>query len=242
MDRRVTDKRAAIMKSSIILAAGLGKRVREYSIDLPKPLIKINEKPFIEYSINIMEELGFEEIFVNVHYKADQIISYLKNLNNPKIKISDETDCLLDTGGGIKKIMDENKLEKVFILNCDNLWKDEDTVLFREMIESFPKDIMSLLALTPIDLISGYEGKGDFLFTKDDHIQRYGNTINKGYVFNGAQIIRKEAFKDIKNNVFSINKVWDDLISKKLIKGYKFNKNVLHLGTTTALKKYENKL
>ena len=228
------------MKSSIILAAGLGKRVREYSLDLPKPLIEVNGKPFIEYSINIMEELGFEEIFINVHYKSDQIISYLTNLNNPKIKISDETDCLLDTGGGIKKIMEENKIEQVFILNCDNLWKDEDTVLFREMIESFPKDIKSLLALTPIDLISGYDGKGDFLFTKDDHIQRYDNIAYKGYVFNGAQIIRKEAFKDFKNSVFSINQVWDYLISKNLIKGYKFNKNVLHLGTTVALRKYHN--
>ena len=75
------------MKSSIILAAGLGKRVREYSLDLPKPLIEVNGKPFIEYSINIMEELGFEEIIINVHYKSDQIISYLTNLNNPKIKI-----------------------------------------------------------------------------------------------------------------------------------------------------------
>ena len=230
------------MKSSIILAAGLGKRVREYSLDLPKPLIEVNGKPFIEYSINIMEELGFEEIFINVHYKSDQIISYLKNLNNPKIKISDETDCLLDTGGGIKKIMDENKIEYAFILNCDNLWEDEDTVFFREMIESFPKDTMSLLALTPKDLISGYDGKGDFSFTKDDYIQRYNDTTSKGYVFNGAQIIRKEAFKDLKSNVFSINQVWDDLISKNLIKGYKFNKNVLHLGTTAALKKYDEKL
>ena len=67
MDRRITDKRAANMKSSIILAAGLGKRVREYSSNLPKPLIAVNGKPFIEYSINIMEELGFEEIFINVH-------------------------------------------------------------------------------------------------------------------------------------------------------------------------------
>ena len=230
------------MKSSIILAAGLGKRVREYSSNLPKPLIVVNGKPFIEYSINIMEELGFEEIFINVHYKSDQIISYLTKLNNPKIKISDETDCLLDTGGGIKKIMDENKIEYVFVLNCDNLWKDEDTVFFREMIESFPKDIMSLLALTPIDLISGYDGKGDFLFTKDDHIQRYNDTTNKGYVFNGAQIIRKEALKDKKKSVFSINQVWDDLISKNLIKGYKFNKNVLHLGTASALRKYNEKL
>mgnify|MGYP003325403532 CR=1 FL=1 len=162
--------------------------------------------------------------------------------NNPKIKISDETDCLLDTGGGIKKIMDENKIEHVFILNCDNLWEDEDTVFFREMIENFPQDTMSLLALTPKDLISGYDGKGDFSFTKDDYIQRYNDTTSKGYVFNGAQIIRKEAFKDLKSNVFSINQVWDDLISKNLIKGYKFNKNVLHLGTTEALKKYDEKL
>ncbi len=229
------------MKSSIILAAGLGKRVREYSLDLPKPLIEVNGKPFIEYSINIMEELGFEEIFINVHYKSDQIISYLKNLNNPKIKISDETECLLDTGGGIKKIMDENKIEHAFILNCDNLWKDEDTVFFREMIEHFSKDTMSLLALTPIDLISGYDGKGDFSFTKDDHIQRYDGAANKGYVFNGAQIIRKEVFKDLKNSVFSINQVWDDLISKNLLKGYKFSKNVLHLGTTAALREYIDK-
>ena len=230
------------MKSAIILAAGLGTRVREYSLDLPKPLIKVNGKPFIEHSINIMEALGFEEIFINVHYKSDQIISYLTNLKNPKIKISDETDCLLDTGGGIKKIINENKLEYVFILNCDNLWKEEDIVFFREMIESFPKETKSLLALTPIDLISGYEGKGDFSFTKDDHIQRYDNTSNNSYVFNGAQIIRKEAFNDIKSSIFSINQVWDDLISKNMIKGYKFNKNVLHLGTTAALKKYDEKL
>ena len=230
-----------MMKSSIILAAGLGKRVREYSLDLPKPLIEVNGKPFIEYSINIMEMLGFEEIFINVHYKSDQIISYLSKLKNPKIKISDETDCLLDTGGGIKKIIYENKLKYVFILNCDNLWKEEDIVFFREMIESFPKETKSLLALTPIDLISGYEGKGDFSFTKDDRIQRYDNTSNNSYVFNGAQIIRKEAFNDIKSSVFSINQVWDDLISKNLIKGYKFNKYVLHLGTAAALRKYIDK-
>ena len=138
--------------------------------------------------------------------------------------------------------MDENKIEHVFVLNCDNLWEDEDTVFFREMIENFPKDTISLLALTPINLISGYDGKGDFSFTKDDYIQRYNDTTSKGYVFNGAQIIRKEAFKDLKSNVFSINQVWDDLISKNLIKGYKFNKNVLHLGTTAALKKYDEKL
>ena len=230
------------MKSSIILAAGLGKRVREYSLDLPKPLIEVSGKPFIEYSINIMEVLGFEEIFINVHYKSDQIISYLRQLNNPKIKISDETDCLLNTGGGVKKIIFENKLENAFILNCDNLWKEEDSVFFREMIESFPKDTTSLLALTPIELISGYEGIGDFSFTKDDHIQRYDKSTSKSYVFNGAQIIRKEAFNDIKSSIFSINQVWDILISKNLIKGYKFNKNVLHLGTTAALKNYENKL
>ncbi len=230
------------MKSSIILAAGLGKRVREYSLDIPKPLIEVNGKPLLEHSVNIMEKLGFEEIFINVHYKSDQITSYLKNLNNLKIKISDETDCLLDTGGGIKKIMDENNIKHAFVLNCDNLWKVEDTVFLREMIKSFPKDIMSLLALTPTDLISGYNGIGDFSFTKDDYIQRYDNKTNKGYVFNGAQIIRKEAFKDLKNSVFSINQVWDDLISKNLIKGYKFNKNVLHLGTAAALRKYNNKL
>ena len=228
------------MKSSIILAAGLGKRVREYSLDLPKPLIEVNGKPFIEYSINIMEELGFEEIFINVHYKSDQIISYLKNLNNPKIKISDETDCLLDTGGGVKKIMDENSLEQAFILNCDNLWDNKDIILLRKMIESFPKDANSFLGLTPIELVSGYDGKGDFSFINDKNIRRFDNTKDNSYVFNGAQIIKRKAFEDIKDIVFSINIVWDNLILKKLIKGYKFKKKVLHLGTTDALRNYKN--
>ncbi len=71
------------------------------------------------------------------------------------------------------------------------------------------------------------------------NIQRYIDTTSKGYVFNGAQIIKKGAFKDLKSNVFLINQVLDDLISKNLIKGYKFNKNVLHLGTTAALNKYD---
>ena len=231
-----------MIKSSIILAAGLGKRTRGYASNIPKPLIEVNGQPLIKYSINFLEELGFNKIIINVHYKSKQLISYLNKLGNPKIHISDETNQLLDTGGGIRKIIDDNNIDQAFVINCDNLWNKEDKNNFGKMINNCPNEALVYLGLTPIDLISGYYGNGDFSFINDKYIRRYSNQIKKNYVYNGAQIIKRKAFEDFKNNVFSINDVWDKLISKNLIQGYKLNTNIIHLGTTEALKDYFNKL
>ena len=101
-----------MIDTAIILAAGLGKRMRDFDPAIPKPLIKVNSKPFIQYSIDLLNEIKTKEIIINVHYKSDEILKFIKSLSQTNIIVSDESDLLLDTGGGIRKIFDKYNINK----------------------------------------------------------------------------------------------------------------------------------
>ena len=106
-----------MIKRAIILAAGLGKRMLPLTNELPKPMVKIKGKPIIKHLIDLLDQIGIEKICVNVHYKSELLSDYLQSIKNKKILISDETDELLDTGGGIKKAFDLLEEDNSFVFN-----------------------------------------------------------------------------------------------------------------------------
>tara|TARA_B100001094_G_C18138191_1_gene776360 strand:- start:1027 stop:1722 length:696 start_codon:yes stop_codon:yes gene_type:complete len=226
-----------MIDSAIILAAGLGKRMRNYDPDIPKPLIKVNNKPFIQYAIDLLNEIRAKEIIINVHYKSDKILNFIKNLNQNNIKVSDESDLLLDTGGGIKKILDKYNINKSLVLNSDVIWGESDKELIVDMINSYPEEAEAFLGLVPKSNFRAFKDKGDFCKLKNNDLIRY-DASSEPYVYIGAQIISQNAFNGIEKEVFSVNEAWNLCINKKTLKGYQFNTNALHLGTSELLNEY----
>ena len=108
--------------SAIILAAGFGKRMLPLTNAIPKPMVKIKGVPLIQHLIELLDYIGIDQICINVHYKSDLLIDYLDSLNNSKIIISDETNHLLDTGGGIKAAFNLLSNESAFVFNSDIFW------------------------------------------------------------------------------------------------------------------------
>ena len=226
-----------MIDTAIILAAGLGKRMRDFDPAIPKPLIKVNSKPFIQYSIDLLNEIKTKEIIINVHYKSDEILKFIKSLSQTNIIVSDESDLLLDTGGGIKKILNKYNINKSLVLNSDVIWGDSDKKLIVDMINSYPEKAEAFLGLVPKRNLKSFKGKGDFCKLKNNDLIRYDES-SEPYVYIGAQIISKNAFNGIEKEVFSVNEAWNLCINKKTLKGYQFNTNALHLGTAELLKEY----
>ena len=226
-----------MIETAIILAAGLGKRMRDFDPIIPKPLIMVNNKPFIQYAIDLLNEIKIKKIIINVHYKSDEIIKFIKNLSQKNIMVSDESDLLLDTGGGIKKIFDKYNINKSLVLNSDVIWSVSDKKLIVDMINSYPQEAEAFLGLMPKRNFRAFKGKGDFCKLKNNDLIRYDDS-SEPYVYIGAQIISQNAFNGIEKEVFSVNDAWNLCINKKTLKGYQFNTNALHLGTAEALKEY----
>ena len=224
-----------MIDSAIILAAGLGTRMKEFTKEIPKSMIIVNGKPMIDYAIDILKCLKVKNIYINIHFKPEIITQHIKSKHNINIIISDETSKLLDTGGGTKKIFSDHNLHKALVLNSDVIWDNAYVSVLRKMIKSFNPNSEALLGLVSTEFHRGYVGKGDFVFHNSNHISRFSPGNKAPYNYVGSQIITKDAFRDHKNEVFSINKVWDKLIIQKKLEGFKFNTNVLHVGTKETL-------
>tara|TARA_B100001741_G_scaffold306980_1_gene301206 strand:- start:4306 stop:5010 length:705 start_codon:yes stop_codon:yes gene_type:complete len=230
------------LKSGIILAAGFGKRMRHLTHEVPKPLIQFRGKPLIQYSIDFLESLKIEEIIINVHYKADQVIEYLLKLNNPKIKISDESDAILDTGGGVKKAMGLIKADESIVINSDVIWSNIQIDSLKKMKNQFDQNFCdSLLCLAPIEKTHGYKGFGDFIFLDDNKIRRYSDGDQHPYVYCGAQIISKNVFNNFEEDIFSMNKIWNRSIENDRLMGFNNQNEIFHIGSIETLDKFDDR-
>ena len=230
------------VKSAIILAAGFGKRMRHLTHEVPKPLINFKGKLLIQYSIDFLESLNVQEIVINVHYKSDQIKEFVRSLNNSKIKISDESSEILDTGGGVKKAMGLINGTKSIVINSDVLWNEEQASSLKEMDSMFDQNSCdSLLCLSPLKNTKGYKGEGDFVFLNNNKIRRYQNNDQSPFVYCGAQIISIDSFIDFEEDIFSINKIWNRSISNDRLMGFKNNNDVFHIGSVETLDRFNEK-
>ena len=229
-------------KSAIILAAGFGKRMQHLTHEIPKPLIYFKGKPLIQYSIDFLESLKIQEIIINVHYKSEKIKKFLKNLGNSKIKISDESSEILDTGGGIKKAMNLINGTESIVVNSDVLWDEKQISSLKEMEIMFEQNSCdALLCLSSLKNTKGYKGDGDFVFFDDKKICRYKDNDKDPFVYCGAQIISKNVFINFEEDIFSINKVWNRSISNDRLMGYKNSNEIFHIGSIEALDEFNEK-
>ena len=222
------------IKHGMILTAGLGKRMQPLTNNKPKPLIEIEGSTLLERAISLLVNHGVEEITVNVHHLANQIEEFISDFKSKvKIKISNEKDLLLDTGGGVKKGAKEFKDNPFFVINPDTLWSNK----YSEEVQSLEKEYFTnkrpCLLLVKKELSLDNSFKGDFnlknnIITKDEKNQ---------FIYTGLQIMKNDQFAFFNRNIFSMNEVWTKLITENNLGGVESNQKFYHLNTIEMFEK-----
>lgn len=188
----------------MIFAAGLGTRMRPLTDTRPKPLIEVAGRSLLDRAIELGREAKASRIVVNAHYLGGQIRTHLAGQD---VRISDEPDLLLDTGGGLRKAGPLLGDGPVMTLNPDVVWTGPNPLTM--LIEAWDDRMDALLALIPIAQATARKGGGDFSLDASGRIARQGD-----YVYGGAHLIRPERLADIPEPVFSLNRIWDVLIAE----------------------------
>lgn len=189
----------------MLFAAGFGTRMGELTRSRPKPLVQVAGRPLIEHALDLARAADVGPIVANVHYLPDQIITHLAGQD---VLISDERDRILETGGGLRKALGLLGSGPVMTLNTDAVWSGPNVITqLREQWQS--ARMSALLALVPVERALGHTGKGDFALAPDGRISR-----GTGYVYTGAQALNPAGIETIPEAVFSLNLLWDRMISE----------------------------
>ena len=221
----------ALIKSAIILSAGFGKRMLPLTQIKPKPLIKVGNKALIDWVLDDLKKAGVSNVTINVHYKASMIIKYLRERKDPKVIFSDETEKLLDTGGGVKAALKLIKDNLFIVTNSDGIWR-KGLVPIINNLNLFWKNnkVDVVVCLVKKENTYGYNGKGDFFLNENAELIRPKKNETAPYVYSGIQIVHKRIFQDEKNESFSFNKLWDKAIERKKIKAIVHDDIWFHVG------------
>ena len=226
------------INTAFILCAGFGKRLNPLTLDIPKPLIKLNNIAVLETCINLIESLGIQQIIINTFYLKDQIHNFINNKKfKSKISIIEDGEKILDTGGGINNMMKYTSENNVLIFNPDTIWKKN---YFNEIIEMenmyFSKKLKNILLLVKKELSFDKNLNGDFNL-KENLIIKNNETK---FIYTGCQIINKKLLSNYKDKIFSITNVWNNLIEKEELYGFETNNDFYHLTDLKTFKKLQD--
>jgi MurNAc alpha-1-phosphate uridylyltransferase len=221
---------------AIVLAAGLGTRMRPYNGHVPKPLVQIGGKSLIDYSLDRLADAGVERAVVNVHHLADAIEQHLAKRRRPHIVISDERSVLLGTGGGIKKALPQLGDAPFFLVNSDTVWLDGVKPNFTRLADAFdPQAMDALLLLAPTTGSIGYAGRGDFAMESDGRLRRRGEGEVVPFVYAGAAILAPSAFGDAPAGAFALTALFDRAGAAGRLFGLRLEGVWMHVGTPEAV-------
>jgi MurNAc alpha-1-phosphate uridylyltransferase len=205
----------AVPATAMVLAAGLGKRMRPLTATRPKPLIEVAGKPLIDHALDRLSAAGVARAVVNVHYLGDAIEAHLARRRDIAVTISDERAKLLETGGGLVKALPLIDADPFLVVNSDNLWIDGpvDTL---KLLASFWDDARmdALLLLVPLARAYCHQGRGDFHMRATGEIRRRKPNGVAPFVYTGIQMVSKRLFAgDLPDGAFSTNILWDRAIA-----------------------------
>jgi N-acetyl-alpha-D-muramate 1-phosphate uridylyltransferase len=206
---------ADVPEVAMVMAAGLGKRMRPLTATRPKPLVEVAGKPLIDHALDRLEAAGVKKALVNVHYLADALEAHVaKRRGSMKIVISDERAQLLETGGGLVKALPELGADPFLSVNSDNLWIDGPVDSMKLLASNWDDDRMdALLLLVPLARANCHSGRGDFHMSPIGTLRRRRANGVAPFVFTGIQMISKRLFEgELPEGPFSTNILWDRAI------------------------------
>jgi MurNAc alpha-1-phosphate uridylyltransferase len=224
------------INTALILSAGFGKRLNPITLKTPKPLLKIKDLTLLEHCINLIKQVGVKKIFINSFYLKEQINKFIEENNfEIEIKVIEDGNTILNTGGGVLNLISKiNNEDNFLVFNPDTIWTKNYKTEIENMIELyFKRDLKNLLLLVDKKLSFDKNLKGDFnlnnnLITQDQ----------KNYIYTGCQILNKSIFKDKLISNFSISEIWLNLIKNNQLYGFESKLKFYH---TTDLETF-NKL
>jgi MurNAc alpha-1-phosphate uridylyltransferase len=225
----------APIETAMVLAAGLGTRMRPITNTLPKPLIKVGGKALMDWPLDAFAEAGVKRAIVNVHHLAPLVRNHVKHRFRPETLISDETEQLLETGGGILKALPLIGDVPFYAVNTDAFTVGSSKPSPMTLHGAFDDSVDVVLLLHPIAQTHGFDGPGDFFMDGDGRLTRRGTATSAPYVYAGMQIIRPHVFAGLPLEPFSMNKVWDPLIASGRLKGVAQDGQWFHVGTPEAI-------
>jgi N-acetyl-alpha-D-muramate 1-phosphate uridylyltransferase len=222
--------------SAMVLAAGLGTRMRALSGQIPKPLVQVGGKALLDHMLDRLAEAGVARAVINVHHLADQIERHLQSRQRPRIVISDERQGLLGTGGGVVKALGELGGAPFFHVNSDTIWIDGVKPNLGRLAAAFAPDRMdALLLLAPTTTSIGYAGRGDFAMAADGRLVRRGERDVVPFVYAGAAILAPALFDGAPAGAFPLTAMFDRAAEAGRLYGLRLEGVWMHVGTPEAV-------
>jgi MurNAc alpha-1-phosphate uridylyltransferase len=220
----------------MIMAAGLGTRMRPLTDDRPKPMVQVRGRALIDHALDRLVAAGVRLAVVNLHYKADLLKAHLDRRSDIEIRYSLETDELLGTGGGVIKALPQFDGEPFFILNSDSIWVERGEPALPMMQRRWNESAMDgLLLLADLDTAMGFDGAGDFALESDGRLARAVGHDGPVFAYPGVQIVHPRLFTDPPPGAFSTNLMWNRAIAKHRLFGAHLHGVWIHVGTPQAV-------
>jgi MurNAc alpha-1-phosphate uridylyltransferase len=227
--------------TAMVLAAGLGQRMRPITDRCPKPLVRIGGRPMLDHALGRLEQAGIARAVVNVHHLAGQIEAHLGQVRGVAVTVSDERDALLETGGGVKRALPLLGPE-FLVMNSDSLWTERQESNVGRLLAAWdPARMDALLLLADRDSL-GYDGAGDFDLDATGRLARRRPGGVAPHVYAGVGILKASSFQDTPDGAFSLNLVFDRAIAADRLYGLRLDGEWLHVGTPDAIRAAEERL
>lgn len=230
----------AKLKTAMVLAAGLGTRMRPLTDSQSKPMVRLKGRPLIDHVLDQVAAAGIGTAVVNVHHFPDQLAAHLAPRRKPAIRISDERGELLDTGGGVVRALPLIGNGPFLIHNSDSVWVEGVGSNLARLIDRFdPRRMDCLMLLASAATSIGYDGLGDFTMDANGKIERRGERRTAPFVFAGVSIASPALFEGAPKGRFSLNTVWDQASERGRLFGIRLDGVWMHIGTPDALEAAE---
>ncbi len=226
----------------MVLAAGLGKRMRPLTARQPKPLVRVAGKALIDHALDRLAEAGVARAVVNVHYLADALEAHVLARQVPQVTISDERAQLLETGGGMVKALGDLP-DPFFALNADNIWLDGPRNAFHDLSRRWDPDAMdALLLVVPHARAANFSGPGDFHMDPLGRLSRRRAGRIAPFIFTGIQLVSHRLLRKAPEGPFSTNVLWDRAMAEGRLYGLSFTGLWFEVGTPQAIRPTEEAL
>jgi N-acetyl-alpha-D-muramate 1-phosphate uridylyltransferase len=221
-------------RSAMVLAAGLGTRLRPVTETVPKPLIEISGRTLIDRAIDHLSLAGVQCVVVNIHYKAEMVRAHLARRTHPRILLSEESE-LLDTGGGVAQalpLLDDT----FFVVNADVIWLDNSRPALLRLADAFdPTGSDAVVLLHPTATAVGYEGSGDYHLGAFERPRRRRECDVAPYLFTGIQLLHRQLFADQPGRIFSLVRLFDRAETSGRLRAVVHDGEWFHVGTPQGL-------
>lgn len=221
---------------AMVLAAGLGLRMRPLTERMPKPLLRVAGRPLLDHVLNKLGDAAVGEAVVNVHYLPDHIIDHVASRARPRVIISDERNQVLGTGGGIVKALPLLGEAPFFLVNADTMWIDGVRPNLARLAETFdPARMDILLLMAPTASSIGYDGNGDYGMLPDGALRKRREHQVVPFVYAGAAILSPSIFANAPSGEFSLTKMFDAANEQERLFGLRLDGVWMHVGTPDAI-------